>query len=110
LPDISVQYPELDPEDGPYLTSCQVFDVELTASYRGRALPGLEVYVSGFALSPSGLSGTDENGKVYATIAFDGTQLGQYALIGRDYVLTLNGVSQTFEGPRPLQFSFCGGF
>ncbi|MDR2367677.1 MAG: hypothetical protein LBF58_06150, partial [Deltaproteobacteria bacterium] len=107
-PDVSWQFPHLPPENGPYLKSCQTFNVTLFASYRGRVLPNADVYVDGFGLSPSGLAKTDGDGKIAATISFLKTDEAEYRARGNVYDLTVKGVTRSFLGPEAVSFVECG--
>jgi hypothetical protein len=107
-PDISSEFSNLPPEEGPYTKSCLLFDVSLTVSYRGRALPQTEVYIDGFALSPTGFLDTDQNGAIAATIQYSRSDEGEYQSTGHVYTLSLNEVTQYFEGPKAKVFTECG--
>jgi hypothetical protein len=106
-PNIDYQFPHLPPEGGPYLKSCVDFSILLTAKYRGRALAGANVYVSGFGFTPAVMMTTDQNGEVTGNIWFDGDQEDEYNLVGNDYFFTINSLTKGFAGPKASKFSQC---
>jgi hypothetical protein len=107
-PNIDYQFADLDPAEGPYLKSCMNFGFVVKALYQGRLLVGANVYVSGFGYSPVTMLTTDQNGEVNGNLWYDGGQILEYMAVGNSYSFTVNSLTKTFDGPKPITFSDCG--
>jgi hypothetical protein len=107
-PDITYQFPDRDPGDGPFIRPCQTFTNDVAVTYKGRALANEEVLIEGFGFTPTGTVATDQRGLVSGSIYYSLDDLDLHNQTGGAYYLTVNGVESTFSGPKATNFTVCG--